>query len=160
MKIATKFFGTVDVPEDQVILFDNRLPGFPDEDQFVLLPHQDESPFIFMQSVKTAGTAFVLTDPFRFFPGYEFSLPDSAKLQLEVEDTSQLQVWSIVVLRRILAESTINLKAPLIINTAKRKGQQLILETDRYSVRQPLFSPEAKAIPSADKPAVKKVGRK
>ena len=44
-------------------------------------------------------------------------------------------VLSIVVVREEVEKISMNLKAPIIINTKNNKGMQVILDTDRYSVR-------------------------
>ena len=38
MKFETKYFGTVEVPPDEVITFPNGLFGFEEERSFLLLP--------------------------------------------------------------------------------------------------------------------------
>ena len=40
MKFETKYFGTVEVPPDEVITFPNGLFGFEEERSFLLLPFE------------------------------------------------------------------------------------------------------------------------
>ena len=42
---------------------------------------------------------------------------------------------SILVVPEDISQISINLKAPVVINTKNRQGMQVVLDTDRYSVR-------------------------
>ena len=54
MKINTINFGEIEIVEDKIILFQEGLPAFEDEEQFVIILNEDEdNPFHFLQSVNT-----------------------------------------------------------------------------------------------------------
>ncbi|HET7522322.1 MAG TPA: flagellar assembly protein FliW, partial [Bacillales bacterium] len=78
MNIETKYHGTVEINDNQIIDFTSGLPGFLQEKRFVLLPFSGNSPFFILQSVATASLAFVVTDPFSFYQDYDFTLPDAS----------------------------------------------------------------------------------
>ncbi|WP_269432672.1 flagellar assembly protein FliW [Effusibacillus lacus] len=138
LRITTKFFGEIDISEKCLIHFDKGLPGFPEEKQFVLLSHGEGSPFVILQSTGNLEVAFILISPFTVMPHYEIQITDSVKQELKIQETEDVQVWSIVVLREPISESTVNLKAPVILNTKMNKAQQVILEKGDYSTRHPL----------------------
>lgn len=123
-----------------------NLPGFEGEDQFELIPSPDLAfPFHTLQSKKTEELSFVVTDPFLFVENYEFELSDQIgeKLKLEKESSlSQMLVLCIVRIPEDVKSCTMNIMAPLVINTEKGLGRQVILE--EYSeTRYPLFQKEA-----------------
>ena len=45
MIIKTKYHGEIRIDEGQIISFENGLPGFNEETQFVVLPLSEDSPF-------------------------------------------------------------------------------------------------------------------
>ncbi|MBM7591504.1 flagellar assembly factor FliW [Brevibacillus fulvus] len=58
------------------------------------------------------------------------------------EDTA-LVVLNIVTIRPE-GQVTVNLKAPIVINLENRMAKQIILNDDKYTIRQPLFTIGAK----------------
>jgi len=69
------------------------------------------------------------------FKDYDFEIPDEAVESLGIESILDVMVLSIVVVPEDISKMTMNLKAPVIINTKNNKGMQVVLDTDRYSVR-------------------------
>jgi flagellar assembly factor FliW len=75
------------------------------------------------------------------FRNYEFQLPDSAKELLEIDKMEQIAVYSLVTLRSPVEESTTNLLAPIVINSANKKGVQVVLMEEKLSIQEKLFAP-------------------
>ncbi len=138
MKLTTKYHGEQVIEEKDIITFDEGIPGFPNEQKFVLLLLTDDQSFFVLQSVKTTNLAFVVTSPFLTYPDYEFKLDDEIVESLGVTE-EHITVFSIVTARDPFEESTINLQAPLIVNMKKGKGKQIILNQTNYQTRTPLF---------------------
>lgn len=139
MKLQTSLFGEMEIAEEEVVLFPEGLPGFFDCRRFVFLNPDEGSPFSFMQSVDDGALSFVVINPFLFFRDYEFELPDSVVEKLAIESPEDVAVWSIVVVKDPLSESTANLQAPVVVNVKARVGKQVVLNDNRYSRRQSLF---------------------
>ena len=60
MKFETKYFGTVEVPPDEVITFPNGLFGFEEERSFLLLPFAgSDGNMLCLQSAATPSLAFI-----------------------------------------------------------------------------------------------------
>lgn len=138
MIIQTLQFGELDVQEESIITFEQGLPGFESLRQFSILTPDPEVPFSFLQSIEDGNVAFVLTNPFLFYPLYEFDLTESIQQQLRVERESDVGVWSIVSIGEEMADSTLNLLAPVIINVKYRLGKQCILHGSGYTTKHPL----------------------
>jgi flagellar assembly factor FliW len=139
MNIESTRFGTLDVKEEQLISFPQGIPGFPEEKSFVYLPQDRESPFSFLQSATEANLTFLLVDPFHFFADYEFILEDEVSEELGFTPDSFPEVFLIATVKEKLADMTVNLLAPVIINNRCQMGRQLVLDKPEYSIRHKLF---------------------
>jgi flagellar assembly factor FliW len=131
MIIATKYLGEIEIDKEQLIRFENGLPGFLEEKEFVFLPLSEDGLFSFLQSVTNSELAFITTNPFSVYKDYEFDLPETDEKLLDIKDNKDIFVQVIVTLNKTLEESTVNLQAPLIING--KKGKQVILDTHQMS---------------------------
>jgi flagellar assembly factor FliW len=136
MQLKTKHFGLIEVNEKEIIQFSDGLPGFNQVKKFILLGNEDESsPFSWLQSVDSPELAFVVCDPFRIKEDYDIDIKDEVVESLEIETISDVKVLSIVVVPEDMSKISMNLKAPVVINTARMKGMQIFLDTDKYGVR-------------------------
>lgn len=141
MKTITTRIGEVEIPEQAAITFQQGLPGFETLKGFALLPLQEGAPFWLLQSLEDTNISFYVCNPFDFQPTYEWNLPASVQQELEIEDASEVEIWSILTVSEVLTESTINLLAPIIVNRVKGLGKQHILHDTGYSAKHPLMSP-------------------
>lgn len=135
MKINTAYMGEMTIDPSTIISFEHGIPGFEDEKKFVRLPISEESIFQILQSVKTEELAFIITSPFTVIQNYNFELDEPTVLSLEVKNESEIAVFTIVTLKETLADSTTNLKAPIVINTTNNKAKQVILNNEEYAIR-------------------------
>lgn len=119
--------------------FDNGIPGFEHLQQFVLSEVEGEMPVRLMQSVEDENIAFLIASPFYFYRDYEWDLPDSVMQELELTDEKDVEVWSIITFNKDPKMSTINLLAPIILNTASKRGKQHIIHEHAFSSRAPLY---------------------
>jgi len=136
MKLNTKHFGEIEIDEKGILDFFEGLPGFENKRRFILLAGGDEqSPFKWLQCIDEPELAFAVVDPFIIKKDYDIDLSDSIAEELCIENTEDVLVYSIVVVPGDVSKISMNLKAPVIINTKSRKGMQVVLDTDRYGVR-------------------------
>lgn len=139
-KADTLRFGPIEVEDEKVIHFPEGIPAFEQEHEFVIIPYDEESPYVFLQSLKTPDLAFLMTMPFIFFPDYEFELDDEnqQKLGLERQEDMLLYVLLTIPQGRV-QDMTANLMAPLVINAANQQARQLVLEHSPYQTKHRLF---------------------
>lgn len=136
MLLNTKHFSEIEINDDEIITFEGGLPGFESEDKLAFVKNPDEeSPFLWLQSIKTADLAFVIINPVFFRKDYTVTIEDSLVSDLKIENPEDVLVYAIVVVPEEVSKITANLKAPLIINTKNKKGKQVILDTNEYHVR-------------------------
>jgi len=140
MNIKTKFFGEMEINPESIIKFPNGVPGFEEEDEFVLLAIDEEEIYHSLQSTKSKEVALIVTNPYLFFTDYEFHVDKSTQELLHIEDESDVVVLSVLTLRDPFADSTANLQAPIILNVKRNKAKQLILLDTDYETKHPLVS--------------------
>jgi flagellar assembly factor FliW len=131
MKLQTKFEETVEVKESDLLNFEQGLPGFEEEKQFVLIP-MEGTPFSILQSVATIDLAFITADPFVFFKEYDFELARSDQEQLQIQKPADVFVQVIVTVADSFEKSTANLQAPIVINQEQNRGKQAVLTESKY----------------------------
>ncbi len=140
MKIETSRFGTLEVDEASIISFPQGLLGFPDEKRYVLLPHRENSPFLWLQSVDNPDLAFVTINPFTVNRDYSFEIPDNVQQELDIHDAANVQTLVLVTIRRDGSNPSVtaNMLGPVVINTENKKARQLVLDPNLYDVQYSL----------------------
>lgn len=139
--IDTKYLGKIDIEENQVIQFSSGLPGFVEEKKFALLEIPGNPLFQTLQSLTSPDLAFIVTNPYHFYVDYEFRLDEQILETLNIQSEQDVVVLSIVTLKSPFKTSTLNLKAPIIIHSARKHGKQYILNKEDYSTKAPIVSP-------------------
>lgn len=119
--------------------FKSGLPGLAEEiREFAFYQLQKESPFYLLESIDNENICFILINPFDFFPNYEFELLEDDKDKINVEDIKDLAIFCIINASRGIKEATVNLLAPIVVNTSNGLARQIILDNNSYDLRQPL----------------------
>jgi flagellar assembly factor FliW len=131
----TLHFGEIDIQEDQIIQFPSGMPGFEDYTRFVLLHLDDEVPFSYLQSVEDGNISFIIVNPFHFYSDYEFELSQFIKEELEIQSEADVMIWGIISVHPRSNELTINLLAPIVVNSTLRKAKQIILHDTPYKTK-------------------------
>ena len=67
-----------------------------------------------------------------------FQEGNDSMLSLQCLDDETISFYVIGVIRDSIEESTVNLKAPLVVNTLNHKAKQVILEQPEYTFRHAL----------------------
>ena len=139
MNINTKFLGSVEIQEDEIIHFEQGIPGFPEQHHYVLLSLGEELPFLVLQSIYEASLGFIVADPFVINTDYNFQLTDTEKDELKVSKPESVLTYVIVSVKEPFEESTINLLAPIVININSRKAKQIVLQdNEKYPLHFPI----------------------
>ena len=135
MKIQTSRFGEIDVDESKIIEMRAGILGFNNLNRFVMIIHEEGSPFYWFQSLDEGSIAFITINPFLIKSDYDPEIDDHAVQLLEIEKAEDIELMVILTIRTDPARMTANLRAPLVINKQKRLASQVILEGDQYPVR-------------------------
>ena len=143
-KINTLRFGELEIEEQDVVRFADGIPAFEDEHEFVVLPYEEGTPYMFLQSMATPELAFLMTDPFVFFPDYSFELDDENMERMGIGSMDDMLVCTLISIPSSgVADMTANLLAPIIMNRHTRQAKQVVLEKTQYTTKHRLF-PEKK----------------
>lgn len=146
-------FGTCTFSEVDIIRFPWGLPGFPNLRRWIALNVEEQSSFVWLQSLDDKNVALPTIDPYYVFEDYDPKLPGYAVAALEIEGAADFTILCVVVVTENAEDMTMNLFAPIVINLRTRTARQIVLENSGYSVRQPMprkASPEAlKAEPAS-----------
>jgi len=149
MQIETTRFGLVEVPEEALIHFKTGIIGFPRESKFALIPHGDSKLIAWLQSAITPALAFPVVSAHGLVGDYPdvglVPVAEKAGLTGEQDDFAVLAVLSAP--RGLPA--TINLLAPLLINSLTRQGAQVFLEGSRFTTRELFVLPPQSEHPPA-----------
>lgn len=136
MKLDTKHFGEIEIDDQNIIDFPEGIPAFENVHKFVLIGnHDEESPFLWLQSVDNTDLAFVMIDPYSIQSDYEVDIDDSEVEILNIKDTNKVLVYCIVVIPDDITQMTANLRAPILINTENNIGKQVVMDNSDYKVK-------------------------
>ncbi len=125
VKFDSVRFGDVEVPASRVLEFPEGLLGFEGVTRYTLLDPGDGSLLRWLHAVDEPALAFVVMEPGTFMPWYEPQLPAEAEAVLGSGDG--LLVLVVVTVPRGGRDITANLRAPLFVDPAVRRGYQAIL---------------------------------
>jgi len=140
LKVYTSRFGEIEVDEEKIVHFQKGIPAFEDEHEFIILPYDEESPYYFMQSLKSPDLAFLLTIPFLFFPDYSFEIDDETIHELDVKNYDKLLYYSMITIPNgSIRYMTANLLAPVVINIENMQAKQVVLDKSNYTTKHRLF---------------------
>ncbi|HEX3032835.1 MAG TPA: flagellar assembly protein FliW [Bacillota bacterium] len=143
MIIQTKLFGECEIDQKEIITFKNGLPGFEENRAFVLIRSGNSGDdLMWLQSTKEPSLAFVVARPEIIKPGYSPKVRESELADIELKNSEDALVLVIAVVPEDIKKMTVNLRAPLIVNSKNRLGKQVVLEDDSYSIKEPVFNPE------------------
>lgn len=135
-------FGKIEYDEAEVIRFAQGVVGFPDMTRFFLHSDPEVAPLAWLHSIDDPNLAFLVVDPFLFFPQFKVKVKLPPPLREQMGQGNDLRVLCIVTIQSNFARSTVNLLGPIVINARLKNGWQIILDDESLSTRQPLF-PEA-----------------
>jgi flagellar assembly factor FliW len=154
-KVQTTRFGEIEVQDSELIQLPAGLIGFPELKNYILLDHDKDSPFKWLQSLDDGAIAFVLINPLLFKPDYTVEVSENEVADLDIKKEEDAVISVIITMPSNPENMTANLKAPLIFNLENRKGKQLILSTPEYTTRHNVLEEIKKK--SGDEEALKQV---
>ena len=142
MKADTRLFGEIDIEEQKIIHMENGMIGFPDLKKFALIydveKKKKESSIMWFQSMDEPQVAFLVMQPNGLKPDYNPTVSDEMLKPLGELNETNLYVLTTVTATADKKNASINLKAPIIINTETNKGCQIIVEDD-YPVKYNIY---------------------
>ncbi|WP_344044288.1 flagellar assembly protein FliW [Nocardioides panacihumi] len=115
------------------------MPGFPDTHRFTLEPLDDTGVLSALRSLDHADLKFLVVSPGTFHPTYAPEIDDETAAALGLTSSEQALVLLVVHAGRDLASTTVNLRAPIVVNIETSRAAQVILDEVAHSVATPLL---------------------
>lgn len=120
------------------VTFNKGIPGFENLKNFIIKDLELNNKFKILEA-EESKISFVTVSPFDIYNEYEIDLNDQIIEELKIEKPQDVLVLSIITLGKTLETSTMNLKAPLVINIVNNLGKQYILQNESYETKHPLI---------------------
>ncbi len=149
MEIATTRFGTIECPAEQTLRFERGLIGFYDEHEFLLINHGQSEVVAWLQSTATPDLAFPVVSAHAFSGYPDVTVKESAERAGLACSAEHYAIMAVLSAPRG-QPATVNLLAPLIVDTTSRKGAQVVLENTRFSARELFVLPSPNPGATAD----------
>ncbi|WP_132871906.1 flagellar assembly protein FliW [Seleniivibrio woodruffii] len=139
-KIVSAKLGEITFNESDIVTLSSPMLGFPDLNDFIIISNEKSYPFLWFQSVQDSDVCFILVEPELFATDYNPKLNKREMKILGAEEDAKLKLFCIVVVPDQPKNATMNLRAPLVMNTEKKLAKQVILEEDKWQIKTPLFN--------------------
>jgi len=143
MQINSQRFGVVELADDAVLSFPAGIIGFPREQAFALIPHQGSTFLAWLQSVNKPELAFPVVSAHYFIEKYPDIPVSPAAHAAGVQGAEDEFAVLVVLCAPIGQPATVNLLAPIVVNSETRLGAQVILDGSRFSTREIFVAPAA-----------------
>ncbi len=143
MRVNTRLFGEIDIEDEKIITMEKGIVGFPELKKFTLIFDRDKdqeqaTALMWFQSLDEPHFAMPVSSPNSVKPDYDPTVNDELLAPLGELTEDNLFVLVTIKVPQDMTKMTVNLKAPIIINTDTMKGGQLIVE-DNFDVRFPIY---------------------
>lgn len=126
------------------ILFAQGLYGFEAYTKFTLLDSECD-PFMWLQSEQENSLAFLVVDPFLYFPNYEIDVDDESLKELGIIDPKDVYILSVVTISKTKPlVITANLQGPIVINKKNNKARQVVLVDSKWRTKHDLLVANSK----------------
>lgn len=128
----TRLFGEIEIEKDKIICFENGIIGFPECKEYALIfdAGKEKRGISWLQCLEDESFALPVINPLLVKEDYA---PDIEEEMLEpLGELTEENTYVLVTLTASAKKEdlSVNLKAPIIINTDTRKAIQVIVEND------------------------------
>ena len=126
--------------EEEIIKFENGLPGFENLTQFIITTVPEHEPFHWMHSLDDEAIKFILVNPLQIHQTYDPQINPNTIKEIGISNKNDLLMYVIVTINQSQFNlSTANLLGPILLNINNKKGIQVVLDDGRYSTKHSLL---------------------
>lgn len=104
------------------------MPGFPSQTRFALVQLDADGVLCELRSLDDPNLSFLVVPPHPFFPDYAPEVPDEVVAELQITSPADVIVLLVLNAGASLEDTTANLMAPIVVNLAARRAEQVILD--------------------------------
>ncbi len=119
--------------------FVQPMPGFPAHRSFALVRLDDAGVLTELRSLSDDDLRFLVVPSAAFRPDYAPVVSDDVVADLDITAATDVLVLLVVTAAASLAETTVNLMAPILVNLRTNAAMQVVLDDPSYDVRAPLI---------------------
>ncbi len=124
--------------ESDIITFAEGMIGLPHLRRMVLINQSDIEPFLWLASLDDPSVVFLVIEPRTVFPDYAPPVPEAVRAALGLAVDEPPLMLTIALIAAEWTESTINLRAPLMVAPRTMCAAQIVLSDSAYQLNQPL----------------------
>lgn len=139
MKVKTTRFGELEVNPTDIITFNEGLLGFEQLKRYFVVDPGDSTLILWLQSTEDDKVAFPIIEPKMFKPDYIAKLLPADLNGLDLDSLQAAKLYSILTIPANVTEMSANLKAPVVVNSAKKIGKQIVLQDSKLSVKHEMY---------------------
>lgn len=142
MLFKTKYFGEIDLEEDKILTFENGIMGFEDFKRYTILFDSDDGaePMIsWLQSLDEEMLALPVVNPLLVKADYNPVVEDELLKSLGELTEENIVILLTMTIPQDIEKMSVNLKAPIVINSDTRKGCQVIVENKDYEIKYNVY---------------------
>lgn len=141
-QILTRYLGTIEYFEADVVRFPAGLPAFEEENEFLPIAPPASAPLVFLQSLRQQSLCFLALPVDVVDPHYQLDVSREDLLTLGLDPAHshiELEIMCLALLAVTgNGHATANLLAPVIIHKVGRCGLQSIRVDSVYSHQHPV----------------------
>jgi flagellar assembly factor FliW len=139
MNLKSNHFGNIEIDEKDLIDFPAGMIGFSNENKFILIRQRENSPIAWLHSITNPALAFPVISLEALAVEYgEDAVTEAARA---AGISGGPDSWSIMLVFAAPGRDvppTVNLVAPVIVDSETRTGAQMLLEGTKYTACEPL----------------------
>ncbi len=132
--VKTQRFGEIRIAEEKIITMRSGILGFEHLTRYVILVQNEKVPLRWFQSLDDPAVAFIVVDPLLVRPEYQPEVDDGDSESLGITTPEEVAVLAVVTIRPRPFSMSVNLRAPIVVNVAKRTASQIVLHDSSYPV--------------------------
>lgn len=135
--IVSSRFGTIDVAPEAELEFPSGLIGISGT-RYTLLAREEDSTFLWLQSLDDGEFALPVVNPWRFFGEYEVEISDDEAARIGLDAAQDTEVYVTVRAADALEDFAANLRAPILVSAGR--GFQVLNESPSAVLQAPLLA--------------------
>lgn len=139
MIFSSTVHGKLEYTEDDVYTFEKGILGFTQLTKFMLVDLKEYIPFKLLQSLEDENVGIITVSPYEFFEEYEIKLSKETVKNLKIESPGDVTIITTVTLNSDPSRVTTNLQGPIVINNKNHLAEQIIIDDQKYKIKQPLI---------------------
>lgn len=139
-KIISTAIGEVTYTDQDIILFPEGIIGFEDRSNFIIYTHENFEPIQWLICVDDVSLQLPIIEPKLVREDYNASTSNGELQSIGLDKVKLGNLYVIVTVGNDINHVTANLRGPIVINTTRKLGKQIILSESSYSLKQPLLA--------------------